>query len=279
MSKIHIKVLAPLLSSLLLVANLACAKDLIMTSPPREKPDAGQKQYGPIAEHLSKLLGKKVVYQHPANWLNYQRDMRDDKYDIIFDGPHFIAWRMEHLGHEVLVRLPGTLNFYLLAKVDDTAIQGPEDLVAKKICGIPPPNLSTMSIISAFPNPVRQPVIVGVRGGMGPVFKTFMGGDECRAGIVRDQFFKKKVKDDVKKKVRIIYQAPPLPNQALSVSKRLDKREKNLIIQSFTLGDGVKAAAAIVTRFGGKKAKAMIPANIDDYKGHNVLLEGVVFGW
>jgi len=279
MSKLHIRALVPLLSSLLLVANLAYAKDLIMTSPPREKPADGQKQYGPIADHLSKLLGKKVVYEHPKNWLNYQRDMRDDKYDIIFDGPHFIAWRMEHLGHEVLVRLPGTLNFYLLAKVDDTAIQSPEDLVAKKICGIPPPNLSTMSIISAFPNPVRQPVIVGVKGGMGPVFKTFMGGEECRAGIVRDQFFAKKVKDDVKKKVRIIYRAPPLPNQALSVSKRLDKREKNLIIQSFTLGDGVKAAAATVTRFGGKKAKAMIPANSEDYQGHNVLLEGVVFGW
>ena len=268
-----------LVSGLLMVANLALAKDLIFTSPPREKPAAGQKQYGPLAEHLGKLLGRKVVYEHPGNWLNYQRNMREDKYDIIFDGPHFIAWRIEHLGHETLVRLPGTLNFYLLAKADDNAIQSPDDLVAKKICGIPPPNLSTMSVINAFPNPVRQPVIKGVGGGMGGVFKAFMGSDECRGGIIRDTFFKKKVTDEDKKKVRIIFRSNPLPNQAVSVSKRLDKREKSLIIQSLTLGDGVKLAQPTVTRFGGKKTKAFIPAVNDDYKGHNVLLEGVIFGW
>jgi ABC-type phosphate/phosphonate transport system substrate-binding protein len=275
----HLKGLALILSGLFLAANVAFAKNLILTSPPREKPEAGKKQYGPMADHLSKLLGKKVVYQHPGNWLNYQRDMRADKYDIVFDGPHFIAWRIQHLGHETLVRLPGTLNFYLLAKTDDSAIQSTEDLIAKKICGIPPPNLSTMSVINAYPNPVRQPVINGVRGGMGAVFKTFMSSDECRGGIVRDTFFKKKVKDADKKKVRIIHRPPPLPNQALSVSKRVDRREKNLIIQSLTLGDGVKSSQATVSRFGGKKTKAFIPANNDDYKGHNVLLEGVIFGW
>lgn len=279
MSHSPLKGFALLLSGLMLTVNIAFAQDLILTSPPREKPEAGQKQYGPLADHLTKLLGKKVVYKHPGNWLNYQRDMRADKYDIVFDGPHFIAWRIDHLGHETLVRLPGTLNFYLLAKAEDTAIQTPDDLIAKKICAIPPPNLSTMSVINAYPNPVRQPVIEGVGGGMGGVFKAFMSSDECRGGIVRDTFFNKKVSAEDKQKVRIIHRPPPLPNQAISVSKRVDRREKNLIIQSLTLGDGVKAAQATVSRFGGKKTKAFIPANNDDYKGHNVLLEGVVFGW
>lgn len=267
------------LCSLLLIANTALAKDLIFTSPPREKPEEGKKQYGPIADHLTKLLGKKVVYEHPGNWLNYQRDMRGDKYDIVFDGPHFIAWRIEHLNHETLVRLPGTLNFLLVVKKDDNEIQATEDLIAKKICGIPPPNLSTMSIINAYPNPVRQPVINGVAGGMGAVFKTFMKGEECRAGILRDTFYNKKVKKEDKDKLRILHKPSPLPNQAVSVSARMDKRDKTLITQSLTLGDGVKVALPIVQRFGGKKAKAFIPAIHEEYKGHNVLLEGVIFGW
>ncbi|MDH5777459.1 MAG: phosphate/phosphite/phosphonate ABC transporter substrate-binding protein, partial [Gammaproteobacteria bacterium] len=70
-----------------------------MTAPPRESKEAGNKLYTPLANHLSKLLNAKVVYQHPGNWLNYQRDMREDKYDIVFDGPHFISWRLEHLKH------------------------------------------------------------------------------------------------------------------------------------------------------------------------------------
>ena len=131
------------LLSVLIVTQSAVAADLIMTGPPREKPEAGQQLYGPIAEHLSKLLGKKVVYEHPKNWLNYQRDMRNDKYDFVFDGPHFISWRMEHLGHDVLVKLPGTLMFHLTTAKDEKEINTPDDLVGQKICGISPPNLST----------------------------------------------------------------------------------------------------------------------------------------
>lgn len=263
--------------SIVLLAQSVVAKDLIMTAPPREKPEAGKKLYGPVAAHLSKLLGKKVVYEHPKNWLNYQRDMRKDRYDIVFDGPHFISWRMAHLGHEVIVKLPGTLVFYLTLSKKDNEIQAINDLVAKKICGISPPNLSTLSIIAAYPNPVRQPVIKGIKGGMGAVHKSYKAG-KCRAAVFRRAFFKKKLKKEARESYKIIYTSKAVPNQAFSVSKRLSAREKSLIIQSFTLGDGVKATSGILRRFGGK-AKHFIKANTEEFKGHNLLLEGVIFGW
>ena len=263
--------------SILLIAQSVVARDLIMTAPPREKPAAGKKLYGPVAAHLSKLLGKKVVYEHPGNWLNYQRDMRKDRYDIVFDGPHFISWRMAHLGHEVLVKLPGTLVFNLVVSKKDDEINTLNDLVAKKICGISPPNLSTLSIIAAYPNPVRQPVIKGIKGGMGAVHKSYQAG-KCRAAVFRRAFFKKKLKKEARESYKIIYSSKPVPNQAFSVSKRLSARDKSLIIQSFTLGDGVKATHGILRRFGGK-AKHFIKANTEEFKGHNLLLEGVIFGW
>ena len=260
--------------------SAALAEDLIFTAPPREKPEAGEKTYGPLVDHLSKLLGKKVVYVHPRNWLNYQREMRDDKYDIVFDGPHFISWRMAHLEHDVLVKLTGTLEFYLLAEKDDVEIAKPEDLVGKNICCISPPNLSSLSILAMFPNPVQQPVLKGVTGGMGGVYNTFNNNkSNCRAWILRTSFYKKKIKEEDRAKMKIIYDTKPIPNQGISVSKRLSARDKSLILQSLTLGDGVKASQSIVKRFGGKNAKSFIPAKTEEYRGHNLLLEGVIFGW
>ena len=270
--------LAFVLAAISYCAPTVFAKDLIFTAPPREKPEAGEKMYGGIADHLSKLLGKKVVYEHPQNWLNYQRDMRDDKYDIVFDGPHFASWRMVHLGHEVVVRLPGTLNFMLVANKSDNEINTTDDLIARKFCGITPPNLSTMSIIAAFPNPVRQPVIRGIQGGMPAVYQAFKNG-ECQAAVVRDTFYKKKLSDAQRAELKIIYQPRPLPNQSITISKRLDAKDKRLILQSFTQGDGIKISQGVVQRFGGKQAKAFIPASADEFDGINTLLEGVIFGW
>lgn len=260
-----------------LFAQGAVAKALIMTAPPREKPEAGEKIYSPVAAHLSKLLGKKVVYEHPKNWLNYQRDMRNDKYDFVFDGPHFISWRMEHLGHDVLVKLPGTLAFHLTTAKDEAEIKDVNSLVAKKICGISPPNLSTLSILAAYPNPVQQPVIKGIKGGMGAVHKNYQAG-KCRAAVFRRAFFKKKLKKEAREGYKILYSSKPVPNQGFSVSKRLSPQEKSLIVQSFTYGDGVKATNGILRRFGGK-AKNFVRANTKEYRGHNLLLEGVIFGW
>lgn len=257
--------------------NIAMAADIIFTAPPREKPAAGKKLYGPIANHLSKLLNRKVVYKHPSNWLSYQRDMRDDKYDIIFDGPHFASWRMAHLGHDMLVKIPGHLGFMLVKPKTETAINNINDLIGKRICGISMPNLSTLSILAAYPNPVRQPVIVGVKGGMKGVVKALLK-NKCNAYVFRDVFYKKKIKAELKQNLQVLYKSKPLPNQVISASKRISPAQKKAIIHSLTLGKGVDSTKGVLKRFGGK-ARTFVKATNEEYKGHNMLLEGVIFGW
>jgi len=266
-----------LLFSLLAFSSLAQAQDLILTAPPREKPEAGQKQYGPLAAYLSKLFGRKVEYVFPGNWLKYQRDMRADKYDIIFDGPHFISWRIAHLGNTPVVKLPGTLEFYLLAKKDDDRLGKIGDLVAKRFCGVPPPNLASLSIIAAFDNPVQQPVIMGIRGAGKAVFDAFMKGD-CEAAVLRSAYYKKFLTDDERARIKIVYASKPFPNQGISVSKRVTARERELMAQALTTGDGIKATTPILKRFGGK-AKHFVLASNTEFAGINNLLEGVIFGW
>jgi ABC-type phosphate/phosphonate transport system substrate-binding protein len=253
------------------------AQDLILTAPPREKPAAGQRQYGPLAAYLTKLFGHKVKYKFPGNWLAYQRDMRHDKYDIVFDGPHFISWRIAHLHNQVVVKLPGHLQFYLLAKKDNTTVNKINDLIGKKFCGVPPPNLATLSILVAFPNPVEQPVIQGIRGAGGAVFAALMKG-KCQAAVIRTAYYKKFLTDAQRAEVKIVYSSKPYPNQGITVSTRVTPRERSLMLQALTVGDGVKATAPILHRFGGK-AKHFIPANDAEYQGINNLLEGVIFGW
>ena len=256
------------------------AQGLILSAPPRETPEAGMKVYGPIAQKLSKVLGVQVTYKHPGNWMRYQREMRNDKYDIIFDGPHFIAWRQEHLGHEVLMKLPGKLQFMLVTDKDNNKVMKADDLIGKNICGISPPNLSTLSVLDYFNNPVRQPTIKGIKGGMGKVFKSLMVKNKknCDAAVLRTTFYRKKLKDEQREHIKTLFTSKAMPNQALSVSRRISPKLKERIKKSLTIGNGVASTKMLLKRFAGK-AKSFVPVKDKEYAGYNTLLEGVIWGW
>lgn len=265
------------LGCLLLLISTSRA-ELIFSAPPRESEQAGNELYGPLAEHLSDLLGERVSYQHPHNWLQYQRDLRKGVYDIVFDGPHFVSWRMAHLSHEVLVKLPGTLEFIVVVHADNERVKDIKDLIGKKICAIPPPNLATLTAIDLFPNPVRQPVIWGVKGGYKKVYDAFVRR-ECQAAVFRTTFYQNKLSDAQRSNNKVLYKSKPLPNQALSVGKRVNRDNRVKIIRSLTLGKGKAISSPIAKRFGGKKDRPFVAATKDEYISHTRLLEGVVFGW
>ncbi len=264
--------------SLLSFFSVTVAEPLILSAPPRESAEKGEAQYKPLAEYLTELLGKPVAYQHPGNWLNYQRDMRGDKYDIVFDGPHFVAWRIAHRDHHAVVKLPGKLQFNLVTHKNDPDIKTLNDLIGKRICGISPPNLSTLSVLAAFDNPVRQPIIRGIKGGMGKVYAAFKQG-RCAAAVLRTTYYKKKLTAEDRQQLTILYTSEPLTNQGITTSKRLSKAEQDKIQQGLLQSQaGKEALQAILKRFGGK-AKGFLPAKDSEYEGANMLLEGVIFGW
>ena len=249
--------------------------ELVLTAPPRENAEKGMTLYGPLAEELSGILGERVIYQQPSGWFDYARNMRDGKYDIIFDGPHFAAWRVKNLNHIPLVTLPGTLNFMLITKKSYSSINSLRDLAGKKICGLLSPNLGTNLIYDSFKNPVLQPLIHEVKGGMKQVYKTFMEG-KCTAAILRDSAFYRLPKKE-QQRLKVLIKTQSLPNQTITVSARLKKNAKDLA--DFMLSkDGAVAADGILTRYS-KKQKFFEKASISKYHGVEGLLEGVVFGW
>ena len=272
------KIIILFLLTLLIPVNTVFAADLILTAPPREKPAAGKIIYEPVAKYLSQLLDRKVIYQHPGNWFNYQTMMRKDKFDIVFDGPHFISWRIKHFKHEVIIKLPGALQFMAVTKADNTKLNEGKNLIGKKFCGISPPNLSSLTFLASFANPVLQPRVKGIKGGMGKVYQAFEQ-NKCPAAVLRNTFYKNKLTQAKRDKLKIIFTSKALPNQAVSVSSRLSKKEKAIMTSALLKGAGANSLKGILKRFGGGKVKSFIKTDNAEYKGYNKYLEGVIFGW
>ncbi len=249
--------------------------ELMLTAPPRESAEAGQKIYGPLAARLTELLGEKVVYQQPKGWLFYQRDMRADKFDIVFDGPHFISWRIKQYDHVPVAKLPGKLGFVVITAKDKKEFSSVDDLVNLPVCAIAPPNLSTLTVLAQYDNPVRQPRLITVKGGAIGVYKAFKSG-KCEAAILRDKFFAKKVPEQERAGFKVIFKSTPVTNQGITVSTRVSEDQRARIAAALTeVSEGTEP---ILKRFA-PKADKMIPAVKDDYAEHYTLLTGIIFGW
>ena len=186
--------------------------------------------------------------------------------------------------NSILVFILGVLviTTHITAQAEGLILSAPPRETAEKgqkICGISMPNLSTLSILDFYRNPVRQPMIKGIKGGMGKVHKTLVGKKAgCHAAVLRTAFFKKKLKKAQRENLKTLVKSKAMPNQGISVSRRVSQKFKDKIVTELTIGKGASSMKGILKRFGGK-AKSFIPAKAKEYDGYNMLLEGVIFGW
>lgn len=242
--------------------------DLVFAAPPRETGAQGSVAYEPIAGFLAKLTGQKVVYTHSDNWLSYQSDMRKGAYDIVFDGPQFIAWRMARLQHVPLVKLPGQLSFVVIVKKGDLRIKTMGDLAGHTLCGFAPPNLATLTAQYEFPNPSRQPLIIETKS-----FKDAYNGviaGKCTAAVLQAKLFKDL--DAQAQAARVIFTSKPLPNQAFSAGPRVTAEMRAKIMQSLLSPEGRQATQALLEKF---KATEWMSATPEEYQGLDVLLRDI----
>lgn len=258
--------LAPL--TLQSTAIIAAEKPYIFSAPPRGVEATEQKVYEPIAKYLSKVLGKKVEYKYPGNWLNYQNQMQQGKYDLVFDGPHFIGWRMTKIGHQPLVKLPGDLAFIVMAKSDSMKL---DELAGLKVCGMAPPNLATLTLYKQFPNPMRQPQVKEVKS-FALAYRDVMD-QKCDAAVMRDKMYNKlSAKSGGNGKV--IWSSNSVANQGFSAGPRFSARDKQKITNALLSADAQKPLANFFDRFS-KNNKKLIKATAAEYAGLGSLLKDV----
>lgn len=262
---------------LLLLYSFAAHGELILSAPPRESTQNGQVLYGPLAEHLSHLLGERVIYRHPSSWRNYQSEMTQGRYDIVFDGPHFAAWRIDTQAAQPLVKLPGELRFVLVTPKNKKQLNTLDDLVGVRICTLPTPNLGALILYSLFPNPARQPAFVPAIGSFADVAERLLAG-KCEAAILREPFFKHRLAPELRSQLRVMQTSKALTNQGITVSARVGPQARRRILESLTRGEGIKVCRPILDRFS-KNDPRFIPATLADYSGHNLLRDNVIYGW
>jgi ABC-type phosphate/phosphonate transport system substrate-binding protein len=249
--------------------------DLILTSPPRESAERGQEVYGPLAELLTRQLGVTVVYEHPYDWIEYSSKMRNDKYDIVFDGPHFAAWRMKHLKHVPVAKLPGRLSFVVVGDGRDVKQNHLRDIINGRMCGPASPNLGTLAVLAQFHNPIVQPDLYEVAD-VATVYELFRTG-KCRSAVLQDKFLNRLPVTD-QRQLKVLYTSDSFPDQTITVSRRVTDRQRAVLAELLTRPSGIKATAQLLEQYA-RKARSFELATSQDYAGLENLLEGVLWGW
>jgi ABC-type phosphate/phosphonate transport system substrate-binding protein len=243
----------------LLVATPVPA-DLVLSSAPRDTREAEEQIYKPIAELLTKVTGEKVTFKWGDNFLIYQSEMRKGIYDITLDGPHLVAWRMAKLGHVPVVKFPGSLEFVLIVKKDQNKVQTLKDMAGRTVCALPPPNLATLTVLSEFDNPSRQPHVIGVQA-FGDTYKGVVSG-QCVGGILQAKLYFNLDKDA--KAAKVVFDTKPLPNQAFTVGPRVTAETRDKMAQALLSPEGAAASQKLLDAF---KAPKLVSASPDEYRG------------
>lgn len=261
------------ITALVLFAHgvVAAAADLVFAVPPRESEQKAREVYQPIADFMSKVAGKKVVLRYTDNWLTYQSDMLKDSYDIVFDGPAFIGWRMAKLQHVPLARLQGNLVFTVIARKDNANITQLKDLAGRPVCAFAPPNLATLTMYTQFENPARQPLVQEVTGGFKGAYEGVVA-KKCDGGVLQAALYEKFNQGPSKDTTQILYKSKPMPNQGFSAGKRVSDDVKKKLASALVSAEGQAATAKLRAEFGNKD---MVPATTQEFEGLGVLMKDV----
>jgi hypothetical protein len=226
--------------------------ELVLSAAPREDGAEADIIFTPVAEYLTAVLGKKVVFKHPGNWGVYQGLMQKGAYDIVFDGAHFNSWRVDRAQHNVLVKVPGEHVFVVLVK-KDSKIREIKQLAGRTICAHAPPNLGTLTALNEFNNPARQPIIVNIDGWK-QIYQGMLN-DKCVAAAIP----LKKLEEFEKNSGRlskIVFRGAVLPDSAISAGPRLNAQDQEKITRALLSPEGEKATIKLREKYAAGKSFA-----------------------
>ncbi len=266
------------LVALLLVPALPARADLIFGVPPADTQLNGQDIYRPLVDYLARTLGQNITYEVAPNWLSYQRDIREGRFDLAFDGPHLVGWRVMHGDHTPLVRLPSPLRYHVLVRASDNATTSLDSLVGQRVCALAPPDLSALMLYDFYLNPTRQPSLESVAGDFDQVYEAFAQG-RCVAMILPEAFVDNRLPGGAQGELRILATTPELPNQALTAGPRLSPQDKDRAARALSQGAEAAQASTLLRAKFDPRAPQLVTTGVGEYAGFNLLLEGAVFGW
>ena len=255
----------------LLVMSMAyssiASADYLFTAPPRESVERGIEIYKPIADFLSKKTGETFIYRHPGDWTEYSRGMQNNEYDLAFDGPHFVSWRIKHISHDVMIKLPQLHIWRVVARSDNSRISTVEDLVDKKVCAPKSPNFGMLTMMSHFSNPDRQPIHVITKGWKDGFDGVVQG--KCEATVLPKTNHRKF--DPKLTKSKAVHTHLPYPNQAMTAGPKLSAALKERVRTALISEEGQEALSKLRERF--TRGAHVVSAVNEEYEGISLVLK------
>jgi len=252
---------------MLAVYPLDALSDYVFTAPPRENAAQGTKIYQPIADYLSQVTNQRFIYKHPQNWAEYSRNIQNNVYDLVFDGPHFVSWRIKNTQHDVLLKLPQLHVWRVIAKSDNVGMESLDDLVGEKVCAPKSPNFGMLTMMSHYSNPDKEPVHV-ITKSWNEAYNMVLQGD-CVAAVIPKTNHKKF--DPELLKTKSIHTHLPYPNQAITAGPRLGEDLKNKIANALLSEDGQKALSGLRNRY--TRGSELVAAENEEYEGISLVLK------
>jgi hypothetical protein len=233
---------------------------LVFSSPPRESAEAAKKLYQPVADYLSKVLGKPVVYKYPRTYGVYRTEMINGGYDILFDGAHFIGYRIQKHKHNALVRFPTENRTWVVFTRKDAKIDSVNGLAGYTVCAQPRPTLGSLVVLSQFDNdPTRQPLIVPVTQAREATYQAVIAG-HCMAGVLPITELKPL---DTNGSVKVLYERA-IMDQGFSAGPRVTPEDQAKIIAALLAPEAAGPMAGVRARFY-KGGEALIRAKNEEY--------------
>lgn len=246
------------------------AKDagtFVFSAPPTGGYEEELSKYQPIAAYLSRITGKRFVYQYSDNWLSYSKNMAGGAYDVVFDGPAGNGWRLERMDHTPLVKLPNEIVYTVITRADTPVVQL-KQLAGRRVCALAAPDAGVLALMSQFDNPTRQPVIKEVKDEQ-DAYKGLQEG-RCVGSVLAQNT----LGAIDRRTVKIIYQHKPLPNQAFSAGPRLSQELKDRVRDALLAAPGKEATAKLRAANGGAD---FVPATSAEYVGFGKLLKDSLY--
>lgn len=255
----------------LLAVPKALAKpsgEYVFTTAPESSMTSARQTYGPIADYLSQVTGKRIVYRQEPDWRTYQQAMRQGEYDLVFDGSHFVSWRISRLRHEPLVKVAQKDIFVVLASRRDHQLRLLQDLTGRSVCGHGLPHYATLQLYNKFDNPARQPILIREQNWQ-TIYRAMLAG-KCDGAIMSLAAYRQV--DPHSRHARIVFRSKAIPGQTLTAGPRLSAEDRTAITRALLSPEGREVTKALRHQLGKTK---ITRAKKSEYTGLDKVLRGV----
>ncbi len=242
--------------------------EYVLAAAPDRSTTIAHQTYGPIVDYLSQVTGKRIVYRHSPDWRTYQQAMQRGEYDLVFDGSHFVSWRISRREDEPLVKAAQEDIFVVLASGRDHHLNLLQDLAGRSVCGHAPPHYATLRVYHEFDNPARQPILIREQSWQA-IYQAMITG-KCDGAIMSLEAYHQVDPDS--RHARIVFKSKAIPGQTLTAGARLSPEDKAAITRALLSPEGRKVTKRLRQQLGTTK---ITRATKSEYAGLDRILHGV----